>query len=216
MPVARIFGRGERLAYTAAAATLLVLWLLPLGTFDSLFGEMSMDFSIWVVGGLMVVIAATWLVTYNADVLLGLASRLAAPFASLRPVAKMAVAYPLKSRFRTGVTMSMFMLVVFTLVTGSTIPTAFIDSFDDVEQFGGGFDVRASTAPIVAVARPRGRAAQPTWPTTSSPPAPSPSCPSRRTRTAPAASSRAYPLRGVDDELPDTHHLRALGDGDRV
>jgi putative ABC transport system permease protein len=64
----------------------------------------------------------------------------------------MAVAYPLKSRFRTGVTMAMFMLVVFTLVTGSTIPTAFIRSFDNVDRFGGGFDIRASTAPAAAVA----------------------------------------------------------------
>ena len=151
VPIARILGRYERAAYTVAAATLLVLWLLPLNTFDAVFGEMSMDFSIWIVGGLMVVVAATWLVTYNADVLLGVAARLAAPFRSVRPVAKMAVAYPLKSRFRTGVTLSMFMLVVFTLVTGSTIPGAFNDSFDDVAKFGGGFDVRVSTAPVVAV-----------------------------------------------------------------
>lgn len=151
VPIARILGRFERFAYTVAAAALLVLWLLPLDTFDAVFGEMSMDFSIWIVGGLMVVVAATWLVTYNADVLLGLAARVAAPFRSMRPVAKMAVAYPLKSRFRTGVTLSMFMLVVFTLVTGSTIPGAFNDSFDDVGKFGGGFDVRVATAPVVAV-----------------------------------------------------------------
>ena len=30
-----------------------------------------MDFSIWIVGGLMVVVGATWLIIYNADVLLG-------------------------------------------------------------------------------------------------------------------------------------------------
>ena len=151
VPAGRVVLRNERIVYTGAALALLVLWLLPLSTFDAVFGEMAMDFSIWIVGGLMVVIAATWLVTYNADILLGLASRLAAPFASLRPVAKMAVAYPLKSRFRTGVTLSMFMLVVFTLVTGSTIPAAFTNSFDDVERFGGGFDVRVSTAPALAV-----------------------------------------------------------------
>jgi putative ABC transport system permease protein len=150
-PVARALGASGRVAYTGAAFLLLGLWLLPFDTFDALLGEMSMDFSIWVVGGLVVVIAATWLVTYNADVLLGLVTRLASPFASLRPIAKMAVAYPLKSRFRTGVTLSMFMLVVFTLVTGSTIPTAFTNSFDDVEQFGGGFDVRVATAPALAV-----------------------------------------------------------------
>jgi putative ABC transport system permease protein len=150
VPIVKVTGRSERAAYTGAGLFLLVFWLLPLSTFDSVFGKMSKDFSIWIASGLIIVVAATWLVTYNADVLLGFASRLASPFASLRPIAKMAVAYPLKSRFRTGVTMSMFMLVVFTLVTGSTIPTAFVRSFDNLERFGGGFDVRAATAPAAA------------------------------------------------------------------
>lgn len=152
VPVAKTVGRSERAAYTAAGLFLVVFWLLPARVFESVFGEMSMDFSIWVASGLIIVVAATWLITYNADVLLGAAWRMASPFRSLRPVARMAVAYPLKSRFRTGVTMSMFMLVVFTLVTGSTIPGAFIRAFDDVERFGGGYDVRVTTAPAGAVA----------------------------------------------------------------
>jgi putative ABC transport system permease protein len=150
VPAVRLAGGSERLAYTAAGLALVVLWLLPLGTFDRFFGDMTMDFSVWIAGGLIIVIAATWVVTYNADVLLGAVSWLASPFRSLRPVAKMAVAYPLRSRFRTGATLAMFMLVVFTLVTGSTIPSAFITSFDDVAKFGGGFDVRVTTAPIGA------------------------------------------------------------------
>jgi putative ABC transport system permease protein len=151
VPIVKLLGRSERVAYTAAGLFLLIFWLLPLSTFDSVFGNMSQDFSVWIASGLIIVVAATWVVTYNADVLLGLASRMASPFRSMRPVAKMAVAYPLKSRFRTGVTMSMFMLVVFTLVTGSTIPTAFISSFDNVDRFGGGFDIRVTTAPAAAV-----------------------------------------------------------------
>ena len=152
VPVVKLVGRSPRIAYTGAGLLLLVFWLLPGSTWEALFGDMSQDFSIWITAGLIIVVAATWLITYNADLLLGLASKMVAPFASLRPVAKMAVAYPLKSRFRTGVTLSMFMLVVFTLVTGSTIPSAFVRSFDNVEKFGGGFDVRVSTAPAASVA----------------------------------------------------------------
>jgi putative ABC transport system permease protein len=147
----RQLGGSERTAFTFGGLFLVILWLLPLGTFDPLFGEMSMDFSIWIVGGLIIVIAATWLVTYNADILLRAASWLASPFKSMRPVAKMAVAYPLRSRFRTGVTLAMFMLVVFTLVTGSTIPSAFVNAFNNVDTFGGGYDLRVSTAPAAAV-----------------------------------------------------------------
>lgn len=150
VPIAKVIGRSERLAYTAAGGFLLVWWMLPLSTFDVIFGKMSKDFSVWITSGLVIVVAATWLVTYNADLLLGFVARLASPFRGWRPVAKMAVAYPLRSRFRTAVTMAMFMLVVFTLVTGSTIPTAFMRSFDNVERFGGGYEVRVSTAPAAA------------------------------------------------------------------
>jgi putative ABC transport system permease protein len=151
MPLIRATGRSERAAYTVGGAFLLVFWMLPLSAFDSILGDMSMDFSVWIASGLIVVVAATWLVTYNADVLLGFVGRVTSPFASLRPIMRMAVAYPLRNRFRTGVTMAMFMLVVFTLVTGTTIPSAFVRAFDDVHSFGGGFDVQATTAPAVAV-----------------------------------------------------------------
>jgi putative ABC transport system permease protein len=43
-----------------------------------------------------------------------------------------------------GVTLAMFTLVVFTLVTGTTTVTAFTNAFNDVETYGGGFDVRAT------------------------------------------------------------------------
>jgi putative ABC transport system permease protein len=89
---------------------------------------------------------------YNADLLLGAGMRVFGRIRSFAPVLKMAMAYPLRSRFRTAVTLAMFTLVVFTLVTGSTIPGSFNAAVDDPVTFGGGFDVRASTASAGAVA----------------------------------------------------------------
>jgi len=66
----------------------------------------------------------------------------------LAPILKTALTYPLTNRFRTGVTLSMFTLVVFTLVVGGTVTTAFTQAFNDVELFGGGFDIRASTVQV--------------------------------------------------------------------
>lgn len=150
IPILRMAGAPERIAFTLTGCLLVVLWLLPLDFFDRFFGRMTMDFTVWVVGGLLIVIATTWVVTYNADLLMSGLYWATSPFARLRPVVKMAVAYPLASRFRTGVTMAMFMLVVFTLVTGTIIPTAFTRAFDDVERFGGGFDLRVSVVPGTA------------------------------------------------------------------
>ena len=58
--------------YTVAGALLLGWWLLPFDVMSEIAGrELSMDFSAWVVSGLMLVAGATWLIVYNADVLLG-------------------------------------------------------------------------------------------------------------------------------------------------
>jgi putative ABC transport system permease protein len=63
----------------------------------------------------------------------------------LAPILKTAISYPLTSRFRTGMTLAMFTLVVFTVVVMSTVNNAFRTAFDDVETYGGGFDIRATT-----------------------------------------------------------------------
>ena len=72
VPLARAAGVGARLAFSVAGALLLVWWLLPFETLNAIAGrDLSMDFSAWVMSGLMVVVAATWLIVYNADALLG-------------------------------------------------------------------------------------------------------------------------------------------------
>jgi putative ABC transport system permease protein len=161
VPLLRMAGVPERAAKTGAGLALVVWFVLPINRW--LFGEMKVDFSIFLFGGLMIVVGATWTIMYNADVLLG---ALVATFGRIRwlaPVLRMSVAYPLRSLFRTGVTLAMFTLVVFTLVVGATTTGAFVHAFNDIKSFGGGFDVRAQTsasAPITdmhaALARAHG------------------------------------------------------------
>jgi putative ABC transport system permease protein len=147
VPLATAAGASERVAYSAAGAVLVAWWLLPFKTMSAIAGRhLDMDFSAWVVSGLMVVAGVTWLIVYNADIVLGLAMRVLGRVRALAPVLKMAMAYPLRGRFRTGITLAMFTLVVFTIVVGATTSRAFISAFDDVGSFGGGFDVRAETA----------------------------------------------------------------------
>ncbi len=68
------------------------------------------------------------------------------------PILRMALTYPLTNRFRTGVTLSMFTLVVFTLVIGGTVTNAFTQAFNDEDLFGGGFDIRATTVQVNPIA----------------------------------------------------------------
>jgi putative ABC transport system permease protein len=148
VPVLRLLGMSERAAFTVAGLGLVVLWLLPSEVLESVLPDLRMDFTIFLLSGVMIVIGATWTVVYNADVLLKGVNALFGRFRGLAPLLRLSIAYPLRSRFRTGVTMALFTLVVFTLVVGTTTTTAFNSAFDDEETFSGGFDVRAVTAPI--------------------------------------------------------------------
>jgi putative ABC transport system permease protein len=116
--------RRQRARSTGAGIALLAWFLVPqIG--DHLFGPMHVNFGIFILGGLMIVIGATWTAMYNADVLLGALGATLGRVKRIAPDLRMAMAYPLKNLFRTGVTLAMFMLVIFTLVVGATTTGAF-------------------------------------------------------------------------------------------
>ena len=146
VPVLRVAGVSERVAYTSCGLAIAVANLLPWSYWEDVFGQMAMDFSTWIVSGLMTVIGAVWVMVYNADLLLRGVSFVLSPFGKVVPVTRMAITYPLRARFRTGATLAMFTLVVFTLVTGTAAPSSFDSAINDVDQFGGGFQVRAGTS----------------------------------------------------------------------
>jgi putative ABC transport system permease protein len=134
----------DRAVRTGAGLALVAWFLLP---FDRwLLGQPKVNFGIFVLGGLMIVVGASWALMYNADVLLGALGAVTRRSRALAPVLKMSMAYPLRSVFRTGVTLAMFTLVVFTLVVGATTTGAFTNAFNDLDAFGGGFDVRATSS----------------------------------------------------------------------
>ncbi len=145
--IARALGAAERATYTAVGLALVLFWLLPFSFIAAVFGDLSVDFSLWVVGGLLIVLGASWTIVYNADVILAGAQLVFGRSRTLAPVLKTSIAYPLRNRFRTGVTLAMFVLVVFNLVVGAVTTNAFTGAFDDNEAFGGGFDVIASVSP---------------------------------------------------------------------
>ncbi len=146
VPILRLAGVSERLAFTSSGLAIAVAMLLPWSIWESVFGQISMDFSTWIASGLMTVIGAVWVIVYNADLILRGLSLVLSRFGVLVPVVRMAVTYPLKARFRTGATLAMFTLVVFTLVTGTATPNSFSEAFNNVDEFGGGFQVRAGTS----------------------------------------------------------------------
>jgi putative ABC transport system permease protein len=150
VPLLRLAGVPERLAFTGCGLAVLVFLLLPWRVIEFAFGDLSMDFTTWVVSGLLIVVATVWIIVFNADLLLGGVMRLLGRFKRLAPVLRMSIAYPLSARFRTGTTLAMFTLVVFTLVTGMASNRSFMNAID-ADAYGGGFQVRAGTGAAGAI-----------------------------------------------------------------
>ncbi len=148
--LARKLGVPPRIAYTTAGMAIIVFSLLPMDTWNFIT-EFSFDFTYFLVGGLVIVLGATWVLIYNAGPLVAALTWAFSRVRAAAPVLKLSTAYPMRNLFRTGVTLAMFMLVVFTLVSGTTISGSFVHAWDRVDLFGGGFDVRGQAAPSTPV-----------------------------------------------------------------
>jgi putative ABC transport system permease protein len=201
IPIARALGMGERLAYTLGGVGLVVWWLLPFGVLETLMGEPpKMDFSIFIVSGLMVVLGAVWAIVYNADVLLAAVSAAFGRIRALTPVLRMAVAYPLRSRFRTGVTLAMFTLVVFTLVMGATTSGSYISAYDNEREFAGGFEIRADSVAASPVDDMAGSVERdPSFANRIDAVASESVLPAKARQLGTAAKEASYPVYGFDD-----------------
>jgi putative ABC transport system permease protein len=146
--MARVLRVPERISFTVAGMLLLGLWLLPVSFAPS---RMTEGIDLFFISGVMIVLAGVWIIIYNSDLLLGAVVALLGWLRGMPPVLRTAVSYPMQSRFRTGMTLAMFSLVVFTIVTMSFITAAFGSIFEDTDRLSGGLDVRADAgyaAPI--------------------------------------------------------------------
>jgi putative ABC transport system permease protein len=198
-------GVNERAAYTIGGLTLVVWLLLPFSAYKAIAPDLSMDFSVWVANGLLVVIGTAWTIVYNADVILAVTLRVFGRFKSLAPVLKTSITTPLRSRFRTGMTLAMFTLVVFTLVVGTTTSGAFTSAMDNLDAFGGGYQVRAEVAPISPVDNiSEASRSVPGLPANAATRVASESFVPVSARQAGTSSYQDYPLRGVDDTFAQT------------
>jgi len=135
----------ERPLFTFVGLAILVYWSLAAG--ERIPGpEMNGGIELFFLSGIMMVAAATFVVMYNAHLLLGLLALSGQRMGRLMPSIKTAVAYPLASKFRTGMTMAMIGLVIFAL----TMMSVMNGNFDRVfltQEARGGWDIRVQENP---------------------------------------------------------------------
>jgi len=134
----------NRIGYSLAGIALVVYWLLP---FDAIRKDLNGGIEMFFVSGMMLVLGGVWTVMYNSDLLLGALLLIFGRLGGATPVLRMAVTYPIQQRFRTGLTLSMFSLVIFTLMIVSVLTGSFSGQGLSLARDRGGYDIYGATSP---------------------------------------------------------------------
>jgi len=143
----RYLGLGERPTFTLAGIALLVWWLLP---FDAIpfLDELKSGMEMFFISGIMMVLGAVWVVIYNLNLLLRILTIILGRLKGVTPALKTAIAYPMKNRLRTGLTLAMFSLVIFTIVFMSVVIRANMAVLENEDSFSGGYDIQGTVSYI--------------------------------------------------------------------
>ena len=141
--VLRWRGVSQRRVLSGIGLWLVVYWLLPASVIESLKDDWSQDFSIFFLSGVGVVAGSVLLTVNNSPAVLVAVTQTVGRFRRFTPVIKSAVSYPLRFGFRTGLSIAMFAVVIFSVVVMASLNEAFAGLFDDQNRLGGGYEVMA-------------------------------------------------------------------------
>jgi putative ABC transport system permease protein len=133
--IARFARVPNRAAFTAMGVVMLVGWLLLAG--GAILKNLNGGIEMFFLSGLTMILSSTFVLVYNADLMLALLTRLGERFSSILPSIRTAVAYPMANKFRTGMTIAMISLVMFALVMMSTMNTNFSRIYLGSAAIGG-------------------------------------------------------------------------------
>jgi putative ABC transport system permease protein len=142
------------MSYTFIGASVLVFWALPFGALNWLTGDLNGSIEMFILSGTWMVASAVWLVMYNADLITRGIQALFGGSPQFKAILKPAIAYPLAAKFRTGLTVAMFSLVIFTMMVFAILNGIGSDLDETPDRVTGGFDIRAETSlelPVVDI-----------------------------------------------------------------
>lgn len=135
----------NRLFSTCIALAIVGYWALP---FDVL-GQIGLPrfqggIEVFFVAGIMMVAGTVWAVVINAEFIVGPLLALCSRLPSIYAMTRLAAAYPLHRRLRTGLNVIMFSLVVFAMTVMAIITNAMQNSYVDINTQTGGYDIQAT------------------------------------------------------------------------
>jgi putative ABC transport system permease protein len=132
----------SRLPLSVASAFVVFYVLDPFNLAGLIFGPSEGGMEMFLVSGLLLVSGCVIFVMVNSDLLL---NGLMASFGrkrSLLPVFKIAISYPMNKKFRTGLSIFMFALIMFTVVVIAMIASFQRESVEKTtQQLSGGYEI---------------------------------------------------------------------------
>ena len=133
-----------RILAALAGLAILAYWALP---FDVLAGlglpRFHAGLEVFFLAALMMVFGAAWALISNAELLVGPLLALCSWQPGLHIMTRLAWAYPLHHRFRTGLSVVMFSLVIFTMTVMAIITNATQNTYTNIDTQTGGYDIQA-------------------------------------------------------------------------
>ena len=131
-----------RLPFSIAGIGIIIWILQPFELVSDMTGGMEM----FIMSGVMLVTGAIILVMFNSDLILRILTKIFGRRKSTVPILKTALSYPMKKKFRTGMTLAMFSLIIFTVAVISMITSMQTDYIEGAfEEQSGGYDIIAFT-----------------------------------------------------------------------
>lgn len=137
---------GDRASVSTASFGVLVYCFYAFRTYFVNMEGQSADI-LFIISGIFIVLSFVMLVMYNSNVVIHAVTGTLGRIRKIRPTILTAVSYPLTKKFRTGMTVAMFALVIFMIAMLSVFSTMFIvDVEEEVVRQGGGFDIMGTTS----------------------------------------------------------------------
>lgn len=134
----------QRIFAAATGLTIVAYWALP---FDALarlgLPRFQGGIEVFFIAGAMMVFGAVWALVANAELLINPLLAGSSWLPGLRIMTRLSSAYPLHHRFRTGLSMVMFSLVIFAMTVMAVITSAMQSNYTDINFQTGGYDIQA-------------------------------------------------------------------------
>ncbi len=143
---------GDRISVTSATLGVFLYTYYAIRTYfgDADMGNLEMPF---ILSGVLIVLSLVLLIMYNSKPVIMMIVNSIGRAKKFRPTVMTAVSYPLSKKFRTGMSVAMFALVVYMIVMLSVFSNIFVMDLDEETlKEGGGYHIIANAQnPVIDI-----------------------------------------------------------------